>query len=182
MPAETRRVVVLSSETFERICASKPATVETKAESAQTDDIVREKEEPKTLAEVQVDQKEREPDTDRLSENCAVSEPTEELEEEHPFDPLQGFPARYLKTAQTALGQLCAIQELSWDCQTGFLSISDQRLSLTLSQLLRAICVPFTKIRLPLVCSQLHTRHHIKPRNHLCLPVPEPKWHVYFKF
>ena len=118
-----------------------------------------------------------------VSEDCESADPvSEEIFEEQSaeFEPLCGFPARYLKQARETLAHLRLIPELSWDCQTGCLSVKEHRLGLTVTELLRGICVPFTKIRLPLICSQLLTQYHIKPRNHLL--VPQPEWHVYFKF
>ena len=179
MPAQTRRVVVLSTEAFERLCASKAKEGEPPVEE---EEEVAEEE----LKEVTVHS---EPPAD-----CAFSEATDTTEPAHKepvvvveepatqVDPLSGFPPRYLKAAETTLARLRDVTELSWDCQTGCLSVGEQRLSISVAQLLRAICVPFTKVRVPEICCQLLNRYDIKPRNHLLVTTRQPKWRVYFKF
>ena len=182
MPVQTKRVVVLSTEAFDRLCSSKPPETENQqpdlSDQDTKEDPNEEEETPKIEEPLQVCE---------APENCEPTEPsgveahfegTEEQSAE--FDPLCGFPVRYLKQARETLAHLRLIPELSWDCQTGCLSVKEHRLALTVTELLRGICVPFTKLRLPLICSQLLTQYHIKPRNHLL--VPQPEWHVYFKF
>ena len=158
------------TEAFQRICSSKQDSTEVQEEAAQEE------------RHCEVDNKEEDQADAPEKFQEQLQEAREDLESKEPdINPLHGFPPRFLKDAEAALAQLIEIEELSWDSVTGLLSIDQQRLSLTVTQLLRAICVPFTKPRIPSVCIELLYRHRIKPRNHLLYTAPEPKWHVYFK-
>ena len=182
MPGKTRRVIVLSTEAFERLRESKlvelPLSADT--ESEQTNHTDKDQDSPRENVKLNQETLEEHPATPYF-EPAADSSVEPKAESSSQLDPLQGFPARYLKDAEATLARLQAIEEISWDSHSGCLSLSGQRCNLSLAQLLRTICVPFTKVRLPPACVDLLTRYQIKPRNHLLLASCGPKWHMYFK-
>lgn len=182
MSKETRRVIVLSKESYQRLLDNRPSL----PRSPSPQSPIRKSPSPLPFKEPLLIQ---EPP---LIQESLFQEPplkktfyeiknqtTQTSPEDHL---LSNFPRRYLPHASKLLEKLSSIREISWEPGDGQVSIGDSQLNLSISQLLKAICVPFTKTLLPPACIQLLSLHQIKPRNHLLESEQTSfSWHPYFQ-
>lgn len=100
-----------------------------------------------------------------------------------PFDPLDGIPPRYTKACQSFLLSLANIPEIAWSLTDGVLTLGgEEQEDFGIAELLKATCVPFSKLQVPQDCLQLLKRAGItKFRNHLCGQPKPPPWSPYYK-
>ena len=97
-----------------------------------------------------------------------------------PLDPwLVDIPPRFHKEATRLKIRLEQIPLL--DLTLKEVSLDKQPLGLSLGQLLRALCVPFVRSKLPAQLRRLLVKHGVKARNHLALSEPLPPWRTYFR-
>lgn len=167
MSKETRRVIVLTQDSYQRLCQAPPPCLA----------------EPRQMKDQATEPMEQQEPTELVEQHDA--DESMEQEEAVPAEPmdttLADIPPRYKTDAKALLDKLCSLEEVSWD-DTGSLCVRGSQLKLSIEEFLRAVSVPFTKTRLPPVCLQLLQRHQIKPRNHLLSRPQLHQWHQYFQF
>ena len=178
MPCEARRVVVLTEDVYKRLRERQSPLPEIQQP------VQLETSEPTHLDPPQVPTPEPVP-----SENptLSVSEPVADNPEPQlppvkdllPFDHL---PSKYRDLAKDILERFESIAEFAWNQISGQVYVCGVDQGIGIVELLKAICVPFTKTPVPPACSDLLTRLSIKPRNHLINRPKLPPWHPYFKF
>ena len=100
------------------------------------------------------------------------------------LDPwLARIPTRFQKEAARVKTLLDRIPQL--DQSREVLHLNGQSVGLTLAELLRALCVPLVRTKLPAQLRHLLTENRIKSRNHLALSTeyqdPRPAWRTYFR-
>lgn len=105
--------------------------------------------------------------------------------EESSVCPTDSIPGRFRKSASLLLEQLDDLDDISWvKDQTGVdgeISIDGVGQGVTIQQLLKAVCVPFTATRLSPTIQRFLDRHNIQTRNHLVKSPDCPRWHPYFR-
>lgn len=98
--------------------------------------------------------------------------------------PTRPLPPRFQKAAKQTLAQLALVPGLSWEeGGGGAVSVEGVRLEpfLSISSLLRAICVPFAKADVvPASLKSLLSLHGVRCRNHLLAASDRAKWHPFF--
>lgn len=112
----------------------------------------------------------------QVYENLVSSEPPPDPPDPPPSNPepwLQGIPLRFQSSARKTKENL----EKFFKIVENTLVMDDQVLDL--ATVLRALCVPFTRAKLPQNLKRLLIKYKIKCRNHLAL---KPEWRPYFHF
>lgn len=187
--AEARRAVVLTLETYQRLCdkatdhskySSEIADPDSKAGKA-LETSVTEQEVPFVQNPIEVLPEEPQ----QVSQQIAQTDSQPSTEEpilavtESP-NLLEGIPGRFRKGASNILDLLEKLDDIHWDVDS---QIFIDRVSqgITIQQFLKATSVPFTKIKLSPACHQFLDRHNIKSRNHLTKVIESPPWHPYFR-
>lgn len=109
----------------------------------------------------------------------------ESEEKEKPPNPaksiLDNIPLKFATIAQKLLERLEDFNDISWDPETNQVSVDKISQGITIQQFIKAVCVPFTTIKLPIDCVRFLDRHSIKTRNHLANLPKLPPWHPYFR-
>ena len=99
---------------------------------------------------------------------------------------LENIPARFRAAANRVLERLTTIGRISWSSSDGRdLTFDGRLLGISLTQLLRAICVPFTRTtHLDPALRQLLVDSGLPFRNHLFAEGAEERgqWHPYLRF
>ena len=97
-----------------------------------------------------------------------------------PPRPSDQVPARFRAYAESLLEALESSGEFEWNGDS--ITVKGVCQNITMTDFLRAVCIPFTKCSVPDDCLQLMERLKIKPRNHILINKEPTQWHVYFKF
>ena len=99
-------------------------------------------------------------------------------EDQHKPQVLNSIPAKYRKTAEKVLATMNQLTNVDLDSDP--VIYSGKSLDLTVEDLLKAICVPFTRISLPDELLSEFKTAGIPIRNHLAQAKVLPKWHQFF--
>ena len=176
MPCEARRVVVLSQETYQRL---KDSSIQIQPEESLQSSSKEYTPPPAINIPLVVDRGSSpiKAPLDQVSvQEQPEKKPTEEL-----FS-LETFPKPFQKGAKQLLEQLEAAPSISWNQVTGLVYVRGKDQNITIGDLIKAVCIPFTATQVPPACSALLKELDIKPRNHLINAPKLPAWHPYFKF
>lgn len=189
MPCETRRVVVLTTDAYQRLksaqCAPRVDT-ETQTEDRFDSEVLPPPASPPLVHPFPASPPSVPPVpvSPPVQPAPAARSPSPPLPPPPPppLSPslLDGISSKYRPGARDLLKQLEGIPELSWDPEV---HIRGRGTGVTISELLRGLCVPFVKLRLPPQLRQLVSRHKLKCRNHLVVGTLHTQpWHQYFQF
>lgn len=88
---------------------------------------------------------------------------------------LQGIPKRYVSAARDTHAKLADIPELQ--VRENKIQVGDEEFEL--ASVLKSLCVPFTRKKVPAALQSVLEQHKVKCRNHLALT---PRWHPYLRF
>ena len=175
MPSTVKKAHILSEEAYNRLTQRSSGDIQ--AASLATNEPF-----PQAHSSKPINRHESDSLNDRLETRSAIEAMDDSLqvqEGRHQREVLNSIPAKYRKTAENALRRM---EELTClDLASHPVTYSGKSLGLTVENLLKAVCVPFTRISLPdQLLSELKSAG-IPIRNHLAQVKVLPKWHRFFR-
>ena len=178
MPCQTRRVVVLTEQAYDRLLAASTKPLDVAETATQVD--AGEQEEVLTK---QQDRQSKSPSpSPKTPEGENLPKPSESAigSSSSKRPELETIPDRFLPCAEKLLTAFDAMPHVTWKSPVGQMYISGICQPISVCDLIKAASVPFTRASVPLECKRIVQESGIHPRNHLfCAPVLKP-WHPYF--